>query len=133
MFVTFITSITIILVWWASLIASYSIPWEVFYPIKIHWNEKIASVVSISSESEAKLQLNLIKERINERNQLISAWDLSESLNNQIINQIDYHTDILQFHLWKISQNDLAQQIESELNWLIQSVERQTSFINFIE
>lgn len=133
MFVTFITSITIILIWWASFIASFSLPWEVFYPIKIHWNEKLVSAIAISSESEAQLQLNLIKERIDERNKLIATWNLSEPLNKQITNQIDYHTDILQFHLWKISENKLTQQIQSELNWLIESVERQTSFLNFIE
>ena len=127
MFVTFITSFTIILVGWASMIAQYSLPWEVFYPIKVYGNEKLASVVAISPESETKLQLDLIKLRIEERNELISAWNMSQALDKQIMSQINYHSEILQEQLWKISERDLAQQIQSDLNSLMQAVEKQTS------
>jgi len=105
---------------------------EVFYPIKIYGNEKLASAVAVSPESETKLQLDLIKQRIDERNELISDWYLSQELDKQIMNQINYHSEILQEQLWKISERDLAQQIESDLNSLLQAVERQTSLLREI-
>ena len=91
MFITIITSLSVLFAGGASFAAESSLPGDMLYGVKLHINESVESAFTFWSEAEAELQLSRIEERIEERNQLETNWELTVELESEIAAQIESH------------------------------------------
>lgn len=106
-----------------SLGAHYSIPWESLYPVKIYFNESLASSFALTHESEAKLQLKLIENRIQELNELKYENISDDRLIIIVENNIIKHTKLFLESYWKMPYKNTQKEIlKNKFNLLIWNI-----------
>ena len=76
---------------WTSVVAQDAVPGDSLYAFKLNVNEKVADMLSISSQDEAEFQLELAEERLNEKIKLASQNKLDVSISASLDNKIDTH------------------------------------------
>lgn len=91
MFIAIIISITIILWWGASIASESSLPWEFLYLVKTNINEPIKEALTFWAKSDAELDIELIQERIDEKNKLEISGNLTAKNSLNIDNLILGH------------------------------------------
>jgi len=120
MFITIITSLSLLLAWGASFAAESSNPWDILYPIKVNVNESVQSALAFWSESEAELQLSFIEERIEEKNELESEGKLTVELASKIETNIQSHVDKFnQERAWVESETEATNNLDVRFSSLV--------------
>lgn len=74
-----------------SFAAQGSLPGDVLYPIKVNINEKVETVLNVSSEAKAGLEVRLAERRLEEAEKLTSREDLNEETKEEIKARFDEH------------------------------------------
>ena len=72
-----------------SFTAQGTVPGDFLYPIKTEFNETIRSAFTMSADSEAELQAQLLEERIKEAEALQVAGRLTDTMSVAVSNQIN--------------------------------------------
>ncbi|MBY0538720.1 hypothetical protein K2P47_04990 [Patescibacteria group bacterium] len=75
-----------------SLAAQGSMPGDFLYPVKIGFNENIREALAVSVDSEAKLQANLLEERLEEAQKLQAEGRLTTELSATMATNIAVQT-----------------------------------------
>ncbi len=123
MFNVIVVWITLILTAWVSVGAHYSIPWEPLYWVKIYFNESLISSLALTHESEAKLQLELIENRIQELNELKYENISDEIWIHMIENNIVNHIKIFLESYWQMPyKNPQKEILKNKFNLLIGNI-----------
>ena len=89
MFKSIIAIFTILFTSWVTFAAQASIPWDFFYPVKIHINENFQTAVAFTPENIAKVEIYKIEERIKEKDILEKKWELTPKIQNYIFDRIE--------------------------------------------
>ena len=66
--------------------AKYSLPGDILYPIKIHFNEKVESLATIGTKAKTEVKIKHVIERLKEAEELRDQDRLSEDTQVQIEN-----------------------------------------------
>lgn len=125
MIATIIALLTLTFAGGTTLAAETSLPWDVLYPVKIYINENIKSALAIWSENEAQLQLNLIEDKLHEKEELKAKWKLDIKAENEIEDQIQEHKDTYEKERIKLKKNNKTEatvKLEAKLNKLLEKL-----------
>lgn len=76
-----------------SLAAQGSVPGDILYPIKTSVNENIRGALAVSVDSEAKLQANLLEERLKEAQELQAKGRLTGDTATKVATNISAQTN----------------------------------------
>jgi len=76
-----------------SYAAEGAVPGDFLYPVKIEVNENIKSVLAISNEAEARLQVQLAEERLVEAETLAERGKLTAEASADISSRLKVHTN----------------------------------------
>ena len=71
----------------ASAIAKGALPGDLFYPVKINFNEKVESVLAITPKASALIQVEQATRRIEEAESLAIKGELTAKINTEIKNR----------------------------------------------
>lgn len=74
-----------------SYMAEGAVPGDLLYPVKIEVNENVKSVLAFSNEAEAKLQAELVAERLEEAEKLALRGELNAAVTADIQNRVKAH------------------------------------------
>ena len=77
-----------------SFAAQGALPGDFLYPVKTEFNENIRAAFAVSADSEAKLQANLLEERIAEAVELQAAGKLTADTTQSVAANITLQTNI---------------------------------------
>lgn len=77
----------------ASYAAEGTVPGDFLYTMKTEVNENIKSAFAISSKAEARLQTNLLEERLKEAEELATRGELTAEVSSDISSHLKAHYD----------------------------------------
>lgn len=109
-----------------SLAAEGSLPGETLYPIKLHVNENIRSVLSFSSETKANWAVEQTQKRLAEVEKLTAQGDLNKGVTPQATKKLAAHAEIasgLALKLESEGKPEAAAEIYSNLEATLQTHE----------
>ncbi len=102
----------------ASFLATNTLPGDTLYPVKLNFNESVESLLAISPESKAEVNLRQASERLDEAEVLNLTNNLTEVKSEQIQANFSKKIDLINKNIEdsKKSENiELAEKTETEL------------------
>lgn len=115
MLVSLITSISILFAGWVSFAAESSLPGEILYPVKIHINEQIQSGLALNNQTDAKLQISFIEERLQEKEKLEKEWKLTPQLELKVNKLIEWHIKNYEAEKMEMNQDEIEASSDLEI------------------
>lgn len=115
MLVSLITSISILFAGWVSFAAESSLPGEILYPVKIHINEQIQSGLALNNQTDAKLQISFIEERLQEKEKLEKEWKLTLQLELKVNKLIEWHIKNYEAEKMEMNQDEIEASSDLEI------------------
>ncbi len=96
-------------------LAQHSLPGDTLYPVKIHFNENVRIALAISAESDAQARLDLIENRIEEKEALQARGDLDIHTEATIDTMITASTQSFQENSARLQKDESKATVRSDL------------------
>lgn len=85
-----------------SITAQGTVPGQMLYPVKVHVNENIESVWSVSAEADARIKAAHALRRIDEAQELAASAKLDAQTRTEIIARFKEDTDAMERYIQKL-------------------------------
>lgn len=87
-----------------SALAQNSLPGDILYPVKIHLNENVESMLALTTQGDAEVDAKQASRRLKEAEKLASEGKLNENLNKEIENSFLGEVNSLDKHLSELDK-----------------------------
>ncbi len=89
-----------------SFAAEYTVPGDIFYPVKVHINEGVRGVVALSAKAKAEWGVRLVERRLKEIEKIESNPNVSLQVKEAAQANLDRYTERVNKHILKLEEND---------------------------
>lgn len=100
MFIAVIVALALVV--GTSITAQGAVPGETLYPVKIHLNENVESVLSLSPEGDARVKAAHALRRLDEAQELATSAKLNASAQAEIISRFEEDVSVMEHHIQEL-------------------------------